>query len=56
MKYAESFQGSELSFWEVFPYMKEVGLFRKLYLSDRSENKNKYQDVIHKMSNTVGNS
>ena len=41
MKYAESFQGSELSFWEVFPYMKEVGLFRKLYLSDRSENKNK---------------
>lgn len=41
MKYAESFQGSELSFWEVFPYMKEVGLFRKLYLADRSENKNK---------------
>ena len=41
MKYAESFQGSEISFWEVFPYMKEVGLFRKLYLSDRSKDKNK---------------
>lgn len=41
MKYSDSFQGSELSFWEVFPYMKEVGLFRKLYLADRSESKNK---------------
>lgn len=46
MKYAESFQGSELSFWEVFPYMKEVGLFRKLYLSDRSESKNKSSKVM----------
>lgn len=46
MKYAESFQGSELSFWEVFPYMKEVGLFRKMYLADRSENKNKSSKVM----------
>lgn len=46
MKYAESFQGSELSFWEVFPYMKEVGLFRKLYLADRSESKNKSSKVM----------
>ena len=41
MKYSDSFQGSEISFWEVFPYMKEVGLFRKLYLADRSKDKNK---------------
>ena len=50
MKYAESFQGSELSFWEVFPYMKEVGLFRKLYLADRSENKNKSSKTMWYLS------
>lgn len=41
MKYSEHFQGGEISFWDTFPYMKSVGLFKKLYKEDRSKDKNK---------------
>ena len=37
----DKFQGGEVSFWEVFPYIKDVGLFKKLYKEDRSKDKNK---------------
>jgi len=41
MKYVDSYQGSDVSFWEVFPYFKELPMFKKLYKEDRSFNKNK---------------
>lgn len=46
MKYADSYQGSEGNFWEVFPYFKELGLFRKLYKEDRSKSKNQSSKVM----------
>lgn len=46
MKYIDQYQGSEVSFWEVFPYMKEVSLFKKLYKEDRSKDKNKSSKVM----------
>ena len=41
MKYIDSYQGGDVSFWEVFPYFKELPIFKKLYKEDRSFNKNK---------------
>lgn len=46
MKYIDKYQGSEVSFWEVFPYMKETGLFKTLYKADRSKDKNKSSKVM----------
>jgi len=41
MKYFDSFTGGEDSFWEEFPYFKDVTWFNKLYKEDRSKDKNK---------------
>ena len=46
MKYFENFQGGEFSFWEMFPYMKSTGGFKKLYKEDRSKEKNKSSKVM----------
>ena len=46
MKYIDKYQGSEVSFWEVFPYMKDTGLFKTLYKADRSKDKNKSSKVM----------
>lgn len=50
MKYSEHFQGGEISFWETFPYIKDVGLFKKLYKEDRSKDKNKSSKVMWYLS------
>lgn len=50
MKYIDRFQGGEVSFWEVFPYMKNVSVFRKLYKEDRSKDKNKSSKVMWYLS------
>ena len=47
MKYIDKYQGSEVSFWEVFPYMKDTGLFKTLYKADRSKDKNKCYEVVY---------
>lgn len=46
MKYIDKFQGPEVSFWEVFPYTKDIGLFGKLYKADRSKEKNRSSKVM----------
>ena len=46
MKYIDKFQGGEVSFWDMFPYMKDVGLFKKLHRADRSKDKNKSSKVM----------
>ena len=46
MKYIDKYQGSEVSFWEVFPYMKDTGLLKTLYKADRSKDKNKSSKVM----------
>lgn len=46
MKYLDSYQGSEVSFWDTFPVFKETGLFKKLYKEDRSKDKNKSSKVM----------
>jgi len=50
MKYFDNFQGSEFSFWEIFPYMKSTGGFKKLYKEDRSKEKNKSSKVMWYLS------
>ena len=52
MKYTDQYQGSEVSFWEVFPYIKEVSIFKKLYKEDRSKDKNKSSKVMWYLSLT----
>lgn len=46
MKYFDKFEGGDVSFWECFPYMKDVPFFKKLYKEDRSKDKNKSSKVM----------
>lgn len=46
MKYIDSFQGGETCFWDVFQYMKDIPIFKKIYKEDRSKDKNKSSKVM----------
>ena len=46
MKYIESFQGGETSFWDIFQYFKDIPIFKSIYKEDRSRDKNKSSKLM----------